>query len=77
VIGYGGEISCQSASLVVAEQAIVGNLVGSWIDLWELVQLQAAGRVRLVAETHPLDSVNDVLARLRDGDITGRAVLVP
>ena len=77
VIGYGGEISCQSASLVVAEQAIVGNLVGSWIDLWELVQLHAAGRVRLVSETHPLDSVNEVLERLRDGDITGRAVLIP
>ena len=77
VIGYGGEISCQSAALVVNEQTVVGNLVGSWIDLWELVQLHAAGRVRLVSETHPLDSVNDVLARLRDGDITGRAVLVP
>ena len=77
VIGYGGEISCQSASLVVAEQAIVGNLVGSWIDLWELVQLHAAGRVRLVSETHPLESVNEVLERLRAGDITGRAVLIP
>jgi NAD+-dependent secondary alcohol dehydrogenase Adh1 len=77
VIGYGGEIACQSAALVVNEQTVVGNLVGSWIDLWELVQLHAAGRVRLVSETHPLDSVNDVLARLRDGDITGRAVLVP
>jgi NAD+-dependent secondary alcohol dehydrogenase Adh1 len=77
VIGYGGEISCQSAALVVGEQSIVGNLVGSWIDLWELVQLHAAGRVRLVTEAHPLESVNEVLERLRDGDITGRAVLVP
>lgn len=77
VVGYGGEISCQSAALVVAEQSIVGNLVGSWIDLWELVQLHAAGRVQLVTETHPLESVNEVLERLRDGDVTGRAVLIP
>ena len=77
VVGYGGEISCQSAALVVGEQSIVGNLVGSWIDLWELVQLHAAGRVQLVTETHPLESVNEVLERLRDGDVTGRAVLVP
>jgi NAD+-dependent secondary alcohol dehydrogenase Adh1 len=77
VIGYGGEISCQSAALVVGEQSIVANLVGSWIDLWELVQLHAAGRVRLVSETHPLEQVNEVLARLEAGDITGRAVLVP
>jgi len=41
------------------------------------VQLHAAGRVQLVTETHPLESVNEVLERLRDGDVTGRAVLVP
>ena len=77
VIGYGGTVSCGSADIVVSEHAIVGNLVGSWIDLWELVQLHAAGRVRLVTTTYPLDDVNDVLGRLRDGEITGRAVLVP
>jgi hypothetical protein len=26
---------------------------------------------------HPLDSVNEVLAKLRDGEVNGRAVLVP
>jgi NAD+-dependent secondary alcohol dehydrogenase Adh1 len=51
--------------------------VGSWIDLWELVQLHATGRIKLRTETHSLDDVNDVLAKLRDGEITGRAVLVP
>ena len=77
VIGYGGTITLPSASLVVNEHAVVGNLVGSWIDLWELLQLHAAGRIVLKTEVHPLDSVNEVLARLRDGEITGRAVLVP
>jgi D-arabinose 1-dehydrogenase-like Zn-dependent alcohol dehydrogenase len=33
--------------------------------------------VTLKTETHSLDDVNDVLGRLRDGEITGRAVLVP
>ena len=47
VIGYGGTISIPSPSLVVNEHAVVGNLVGSWIDLWELLQLHAAGRVTL------------------------------
>jgi NAD+-dependent secondary alcohol dehydrogenase Adh1 len=77
VIGYGGTISIPSPALVVNEHAVVGNLVGTWIDLWELLQLHAAGRVTLKAETHPLDSVNDVLEKLRDGEVTGRAVLVP
>jgi NAD+-dependent secondary alcohol dehydrogenase Adh1 len=77
VIGYGGAISVPSAALVVDEHAVVGNLVGTWVDLWELLQLHAAGRVTLKTELHPLDAVNDVLQKLRDGEITGRAVLVP
>jgi NAD+-dependent secondary alcohol dehydrogenase Adh1 len=77
VIGYGGTIAIPSPALVVNEQSVVGNLVGSWIDLWELLQLHAAGRVTLKTETHPLDDVNDVLGKLREGEITGRAVLVP
>ena len=77
VVGYGGTVTAPSAGLVVNEHAVVGNLVGTWVDLWELLQLHAAGRVRLVTETHPLDSVNEVLDQLRAGDVTGRAVLVP
>jgi NAD+-dependent secondary alcohol dehydrogenase Adh1 len=77
VIGYGGTISIPSGALVVNEHAVVGNLVGTWVDLWELLQLHGAGKVTLKTETHSLDDVNDVLGRLRDGEITGRAVLVP
>jgi D-arabinose 1-dehydrogenase-like Zn-dependent alcohol dehydrogenase len=51
--------------------------VGSWIDLWEVLQLYARGALKLKAETHPLEDVNEVLDALRQGDITGRAVLVP
>ena len=77
VIGYGGTISIPSGALVVNEHSVVGNLVGTWVDLYELLQLQAAGKVTLKTEQHPLDSVNDVLAKLHDGEVTGRAVLVP
>jgi NAD+-dependent secondary alcohol dehydrogenase Adh1 len=76
-VGYGGLVSVPSVSLVVGETAIVGNLVGSWIDLWELMQLHGRGDIRLVTEKHPLEAVNDVLDSLRGGDVTGRAVLVP
>jgi NAD+-dependent secondary alcohol dehydrogenase Adh1 len=76
-VGFGGMISAPSAALVGGEQAITGNLVGSWIDLWELLQLHAKGDVTLRTETHPLEAVNDVLDKLREGEVTGRAVLVP
>ncbi len=77
IVGYGGTVSAPSAGLVGGETAIEANLVGSWIDLWELLQLHARGEVTLRTETHALDQVNDVLDRLREGEITGRAVLVP
>jgi NAD+-dependent secondary alcohol dehydrogenase Adh1 len=77
VIGYGGVIAIPSPALVVNEHAVVGNLVGTWVDLYELLQLHGAGKIVLKTQKHPLDSVNDVLAALRSGDITGRAVLVP
>lgn len=77
IVGYGGTISLPSIGLIAAETAVVGNLVGNWIDLWELLQLHARGLVTLRTEMHPLEAVNEVLGRLREGDITGRAVLVP
>ncbi len=77
MIGFGGTIRVPSAALVGQEQALIANLVGSWTDLWEVLQLHAAGKITLKTETHPLDEVNEVLGRLREGDITGRAVLLP
>ena len=77
VVGYGGTISLPSVGMIATETAIAGNLVGSWIDLWELLQLHGRGDVTLRTETHALEEVNDVLDRLREGEITGRAVLVP
>ena len=77
VIGYGGTISLPSVGMIATETAIAGNLVGNWIDLWELLQLHGRGQITLRTETHSLEDVNEVLGRLRDGDVTGRAVLVP
>jgi len=77
IVGYGGLISVPSVALVVDELGMAGNLVGSWIDLWELMQLHGREEVALRTETHRLDDVNEVLDRLREGEVTGRAVLVP
>ena len=77
MIGFGGTITVPSVALVGQEQSLVANLVGSWTDLWEVLQMHAAGRITLRTETHPLSEVNEVLGRLREGDITGRAVLLP
>jgi NAD+-dependent secondary alcohol dehydrogenase Adh1 len=77
MVGFGGTLSVPSAAMVGQEQVAMANLVGSWVDLWELMQLHGRARLTLKTETHPLEDVNEVLARLREGDVTGRAVLVP
>ena len=61
---------------MVGETAVAGNLVGNWIDLWELLDLHVRGQITLRTETHPLEEVNDVLDKLREGEVTGRAVVI-
>ncbi len=77
IVGYGGQISVPSIAMVGGERSMIGNLAGSWLDLWDVMQLQIQGRITLKAERHSLDDINDVLAKLRGGEVNGRAVLVP
>jgi len=77
IVGFGGVVVHPSVAFVSGETAITGNLVGNWIDLWELLQLHGRGAVTLRTETYPLEDVNEVLNKLREGEVTGRAVLIP
>ena len=45
MVGFGGTLSVPSAAMVGGEQTAVANLVGSWIDLWEVMQLHGRGQV--------------------------------
>jgi len=77
LVGYGGTISVASVAMIATEKTVQANLVGTWPDLYELIQLHARGRLQLRVETHPLSEINAVLDRLRAGEVTGRAVVVP
>ena len=50
---------------------------GTRAGLVEVVRLAAAGRLRPETEVHRLEDALDVYARLRRGDVRGRAVVVP
>ena len=54
---------------------ILTSAVGTRQDLRELLSVAAAGKIRTVAETCGLDDINGVLARMREGNISGRVVL--
>src|SRR5665648_1221780 len=54
------------------ERNVIGNLVGSYKDLVELMALAAGGRVEMLTQTHPLDALNDAMDDLDAGRIRGR-----
>jgi NAD+-dependent secondary alcohol dehydrogenase Adh1 len=77
VIGYGGTISVPAIDVISTERNVIGNLVGSYNDLVELMALTAAGRVEMLTQTYPLDAVNDAMNDLDRGRLRGRGILVP
>jgi NAD+-dependent secondary alcohol dehydrogenase Adh1 len=77
VIGYGGALDCLTHTIIFREISIVGNLVGSFNDLAELMTLNAQGKVSLHTSTYPLEAVNDAMADLDGGRLQGRGILIP
>jgi NAD+-dependent secondary alcohol dehydrogenase Adh1 len=77
VIGYGGELSVPAIDIISAEINVVGNLVGTYNDLAELMTLEAEGKVTLHTSTYPLDAVNDAMDDLDGGRLHGRGILIP
>lgn len=52
-----------------------GSIVGTRLDLQESLDFAAAGQVKATIATAPLDDINDVFDRMRNGQIEGRIVL--
>jgi NAD+-dependent secondary alcohol dehydrogenase Adh1 len=77
VIGYGGVLSIPAIDIISAEINFVGNLVGTYNDLAELMTLQAEGKVSLHTSAYPLDAVNDAMDDLDGGRLHGRGILIP
>jgi NAD+-dependent secondary alcohol dehydrogenase Adh1 len=77
VIGYGGTVEIPTIDLVSTERNVIGNLVGTYNDLAELMVLTAQGKVSLHTATYPLDAANDVMQDLTSGNLRGRGILVP
>ncbi len=76
VIGYGEDIVVPTIDVISREINFVGNLVGSYNDLDELMTLTAQGKVTLHTSTYPLDAVNDAMADLDQGRLQGRGILI-
>lgn len=77
VIGYGGAVHVPTIDIISREINVVGNLVGTYNDLVELMTLTAQGRVTLHTSVYPLDAAHDAIADLEAGRLIGRGILVP
>jgi NAD+-dependent secondary alcohol dehydrogenase Adh1 len=77
VIGYGENINVPTIDIISREINFIGNLVGSYNDLDELMTLTAQGRVNLHTSVYPLEAVNDAMADLDNGRLQGRGILIP
>ena len=77
VIGYGGAVNVETIDIISTERNVIGNLVGTFNDLAELMTLAAQGKVKLHTQTYPLEAVNDAMDDLDGGRLQGRGILVP
>ena len=77
VIGYGENIDIPTIDVISREISFIGNLVGTYVDLEDLMTLTAQGQVTLHTSTYPLDAINDAMADLDNGRLQGRGILIP
>jgi len=77
VIGYGENVNVPTIDIISREISFIGNLVGTYVDLEDLMTLTAQGKVTLHTSTYPLDAINDAMNDLDNGRLQGRGILVP
>jgi NAD+-dependent secondary alcohol dehydrogenase Adh1 len=77
VVGYGEDVVVPTIDLISTERNIIGNLVGSYTDLVELMALAAQQRVTLHTARYALEDFQTALDDLAAGRVRGRAILVP
>ncbi|QRI76888.1 MULTISPECIES: NAD(P)-dependent alcohol dehydrogenase [Rhodococcus] len=77
VVGYGENIDVPTIDVISTEINFIGNLVGSYNDLQELMALAAQGKVTLHTTKYPLEQFQQAIDDLDAGRVRGRAILVP
>ncbi len=63
--------------IISTEINFIGNLVGSYTDLQDLMALAAQGKVTLHTQQYALTDFQRALDDLDAGTVRGRAILIP
>ena len=77
VVGYGENINVPTIDVISTEINFIGNLVGSYNDLCDLMALAARGAVNLHTQKYALDDFQSAITDLDNGNVRGRAILIP
>jgi propanol-preferring alcohol dehydrogenase len=68
-------LSFSALSIAASEIKIIGSAVGTRRDLREVIELAAAGHIQCNIESQPLENINHVFDRMKEGKIPGRVVI--
>jgi NAD+-dependent secondary alcohol dehydrogenase Adh1 len=77
VVGYGENINVPTIDIISTEINFIGNLVGSYNDLCDLMALAARGAVNLHTQKYRLEDFQSAIEDLDSGNVRGRAILTP
>jgi len=70
-----GDFPVSIFNLVLNGTTIRGSIVGTRLDLKESLEFAAAGQVKATVKAEPLENINDIFDRMRQGKIEGRIVV--
>jgi len=73
----GGIISEPSRNLIRGESILTGSHWGNHAELSEVYDLYREGRIKLNIERYDLQKINEVFMQLKNGEIRGRAIMIP
>lgn len=68
-------LNFSALNIAATEIKIIGSAVGTRGDLRDIIELAAAGKVKCLVESQPLDHINHVFDRMKEGKINGRVVI--
>jgi alcohol dehydrogenase, propanol-preferring len=78
VVGmFGDEVKIPLVPAIVNEYHVQFSLWGNYNELCEVIELAKQGKISHSIQEFPLSEINKVLDMLRNGEIKGRAVIVP
>ena len=70
-----GDLPTPIFDIVLNRITIRGSIVGNREDLAEAIAFAAEGKVKPHVHTAPLEDINKIFARMKEGKINGRMVL--